>query len=37
MLYYVSAVTKCKTKQTQADIINDAINKNQRKKKNSDV
>lgn len=36
-LFYISSVTKCKTKQTQADIINDAINKNQKKKKTNDV
>lgn len=40
-LFYVTAVTKCKQKLTQADIIAEAINKDNKKKgnknKNNDV
>jgi hypothetical protein len=34
ILYYITAVTKCKQKTTQADLIVEAINKDNKKKKN---
>lgn len=34
ILYYVTVVTKCKQKTTQADMIAEAINKDNKKKKN---
>lgn len=34
ILYYITVVTKCKQKTSQADLIAQAINKDNKKKKN---